>query len=61
MIRVSFIEYDNGTTLKQYLSVCAYIHERLVGKLDNDRVLEKHVILDKIQDNTVRSIPGVAE
>lgn len=41
--------------------MCLHIHERLVGKLDKDKVLEKHVTLDKIQENTVCSIPGVAE
>lgn len=40
--------------------MCVHIHVRLVGKLDKDRVLEKHVILDKIQENTVRSIPYMA-
>lgn len=41
--------------------MCVHIHERLVGKLDKHRVLEKHVILDKILENTVRSIPYMAE
>lgn len=41
--------------------MCVRIHERLVGKLDKDRVLEKHVILDKIQENTVCLKPRVAE